>query len=190
MPVSKDPLARLIERQDWLSPEVDTAQAAVHDALERLGPTVRAALHGTWLHEPLHAVMTDVPVGSWTAAVVFDALGAITRNEKLDYAADAAVILGLLGAMGAAVTGMNDWAEIKHESPRRIGAVHAVMNIAGTVVFGASWFLRRRKKDGSRAEARALGILGYLITSLSAHLGGNLTYEHGIGVERGKAWPD
>ena len=186
--VSKDPLARVIERQDWLSPEVDRVQVSVRSALNRLGPTVRSVVHGDWLHEPLHAVMTDVPVGSWTAAVVFDAIGAIGRSNGMDQAADAAVILGLLGAMGAAATGMNDWAEIKEEAPRRIGAVHAVLNITGTLLFGASCFERRKR--GSRANARALAILGYLVTSVSAHLGGNLTYEHGIGVTRGKAWPD
>jgi len=31
-------------------------------------------LNGTWLGEPLHVVLTDVPVGAWTVAMAFDLL--------------------------------------------------------------------------------------------------------------------
>jgi uncharacterized membrane protein len=186
---SKDPVARFLESTNWVSREVETSvQNAVRSAFESLGPAVRAALHGDWLHEPLHAVLTDVPVGSWTAAVAFDAVGAIARSRKMDAAADAAVILGLAGAAAAAVTGLNDWAEIKKKNPRRVGAAHALLNIAGTGLFLTSCVLRR--KERTRANARAVAILAYLVVSLSAHLGGNLVYEHGIGVERGKHWAE
>ena len=33
---------------------------------------LRNFLNGTWLGEPLHVVLTDVPVGAWTAAMAFD----------------------------------------------------------------------------------------------------------------------
>ena len=123
-PISKDPAARLAERQNWITPEIEfAAQDAVRGTLDRIGGrALRAALHGEWLHEPLHAVMTDVPVGSWTAAMVFDSIAAISGSRAMDSAADACVGLGLLGAVGAAITGMNDWAEVKEAAPRRIGA--------------------------------------------------------------------
>ena len=132
--------------------------------------------------------MTDVPVGSWTAAVIFDAIGALGGSRNLDKAADYLVILGLLGASGAAITGMNDWAEIKQEAPRKIGGVHALLNVAATGLFAASWWARRDRS--SRGTGRALAALGFVVVSASAHLGGNLIYEHGIGVERGKRWQD
>ena len=189
---SKDPLARIAEKQGWITPGAEiAAQRAVRAALGGDGPEgnkLREILHGTWLHEPLHSVMTDVPVGSWTAAVLFDAIGAIAGNRTMDKAADALVILGLFGAGGAAITGMNDWSEIEREAPRKIGAVHALLNIAATGLFAGSWWARR--KPGARASARALAVLGFVVVSASAHLGGNLIYEHGIGVERGKRWQD
>ena len=132
--------------------------------------------------------MTDIPTGSWTAAGVFDALAAVTGSQKLDFAADASVVLGLVGALGASVTGMNDWAEVRRSAPRKIGAVHALMNVAATVLYGVSVFERRKK--GSRSAARAWGFAGLLVVSVSAHLGGNMIYEHGIGVERGKRWQE
>ena len=132
--VSKDPAARLAERQRWITDGVqEKAQAVIAETLEAMGgEKLRSVLHGDWLHEPLHAVMTDLPVGSWTAAVVFDGIAAVSGSTGMDQAADACVGLGLLGAVGAAVTGMNDWAEVKDEAPRRVGAVHALLNVAAT----------------------------------------------------------
>lgn len=181
--VSKDPAARFAERQGWITDGMqDRSQKMIGETLERIGGRrLRQVMHGDWLHEPLHAVLTDVPIGSWTAAVAFDAIAAISSNESMDVAADACVGLGLLGAVGAAVTGLNDWAELKDEAPRRIGAVHGLLNVAATGLFVGSLIARRG--GGTRPRARALAALGYLIASASAHLGGNLVYEHGVGVE-------
>ncbi|HEY0786068.1 MAG TPA: DUF2231 domain-containing protein [Acidobacteriaceae bacterium] len=180
--MSRDPLAALAERQHWIGPLEQPLQDAVHRAFDVFGEArdgVRDALHGTWLHEPLHAVLTDVPVGSWTATVVFDSLAALGAGQAMDVAADATVVVGLVGAVGAALTGMNDWAEAKGAS-RRIGAVHGLLNVAALGLFGASWVARR--KPGTRGTARTLAALGYVVVGASAHLGGNLVYEQGMGV--------
>ena len=186
-PISKDPLARIAEQQDWNTPEFEEAsQRAIQKLLSPLGEKGRSILHGDWLHEPLHVIMTDVPVGSWTAAVTFDTIAAVSGSSAMDKAADACVLLGLVGAFGAAVTGANDWAEIEDAAPRRIGAMHAWLNIAATGLFVWSMVARRNSRD--RGKGRALAGLGFAIVSASAHLGGNLIYEHGIGVETGKPW--
>lgn len=181
MAISKDPLARLAEQQTWISEKAEVAaQEGIASVVQSLGgDTLRRALHGDWLHEPLHAVLTDVPVGAWTAAVAFDSIGAVCGTDKLDVAADASVAVGLVGAVGAAITGMNDWSEVKAPAARKIGAVHALLNIAATGLFVASCVQRARK---DRSSGRALAGLGYLLVSASAHLGGNLVYEHRIGV--------
>ena len=181
-PISKDPVARLAERQSWLTPRAEVAaQRVIAGTLDSIGGTpLRKALHGTWLHEPIHAVLVTVPLGAWTGTVAFDAIAAISGRSEMDSAADASLLLGLAGAVGAAVTGMNDWAEVKQAAPRRIGAMHALLNVAATGFFVASLVARRRR--GARSTGRALGALGYLIGSVSAHLGGNMVYEHGVGV--------
>lgn len=183
MTKSKDPLARLAERQQWTAPAEIPVQEAVHAAFAKLGPaghTVRNLLHGTWLHEPLHAVLVEIPVGSWTGTVVFDTIAALTGSRNMDIAADATNVLGLTSAVAAAVTGINDWADTDG-APRRIGAVHASLNIVATTLFGASWFLRRKRS--TRTSARVTAAVGYVVVALSAHLGGNMIYEHGVGVQ-------
>ncbi len=156
-------------------------QDAVHAAFGSLGPsakTIRDLLHGTWLHEPLHAVITDIPIGSWTAAVIFDVLGVLGAGRSLDTAANACVMVGLGGAVAAAITGLNDWSELE-SAPRRIGLVHGLLNVGGLALFATSLVARRR---GSRSSGRAYAALGYLMNSVAAHLGGNLVYEHGVSV--------
>ena len=138
---------------------------------------------------PLHSVIVTVPLGSWTATLLFDTIGALGGDKKFDFAADALLIVGLVGAVAASVTGTNDWSEVKREAPRKVGAVHALLNVAATALFVAS--LVQRRKNGSRSMARGLATVGYLIVSVSSHLGGNMIYEHGIGVEYGgKRWQD
>ena len=178
---SSDPLARLAAAQSWITDAAQvSAQNTIKSTMEALGgdPVVRA-LHGDWLHEPLHAVLTDIPVGAWTATIACDAVASLTGSRAMNKAADATAIIGLIGAAGAAITGMNDWSGIDKPAPRRIGAVHALLNIAATGFFVASIAARARR---ARSEGRALSTLGYVLMGISAHLGGNLVYEHGIGV--------
>jgi uncharacterized membrane protein len=184
--MSRDPLARIAEKQTWLGPLERPMQEAVRSAFQAAGgKPLRQALHGSWLHEPLHAVLTDIPVGAWTASVTFDAIAAMGGAPWLDRAAEATLWVGIAGAAGSALTGLNDWAGL-HGAPRRIGLVHGLLNTAGLALFIASAIARGRS---GRGNGRALAALGYLVVSVSAHLGGNLVYEHGVGVSGPRSRP-
>ena len=65
---------------------------------------IRNFLNGTWLGEPLHVVLTDIPIGAWTVTILCDALDS-NRRRKFSLAAETSLAIGLLGAAGAAVTG-------------------------------------------------------------------------------------
>ena len=116
----------------------------------------KTPLHGTWLHEPLHAILTDVPVGAWTATIAFDALGTVAGTEAFNTAADGTLALGLLGAIGAGVTGMTDWSRIEQAAPRRIGAVHGILNVLATGLFVGSCVARAK----SSAHGQGPGCAG------------------------------
>src|SRR5215208_2554183 len=62
----------IIDQMDWLDTIADKVQPKVREAIGKGGVRVRNALDGTWLGTPLHPALTDVPVGSWTAALIFD----------------------------------------------------------------------------------------------------------------------
>ncbi|HEX2122870.1 MAG TPA: DUF2231 domain-containing protein, partial [Thermoanaerobaculia bacterium] len=128
----------LVERQEWLEDVAEAVQPAVQDALRQLGDGVKDLLHGKWLGHPLHPVLTDIPVGAWTAAMMIDAVELITGNDGAGDAADLAVGVGLAGALGAAVAGAADWSETSG-SARRIGVAHALLNVAATGLTRPRW---------------------------------------------------
>ena len=167
-----------IARQEWMKPAEETLQKLLH-TLFRGGQPVKNFLHGTWLGHPLHVVLIDVPIGSWTAALVFDALESMTGRRAYGIAADAAVMIGLVGAMGAATTGLTDWQDIDPPA-RRIGLVHGLLNVASATLFGSSLIARKRR---SRSNGRKLAALGYAVSTMAAYLGGNLVYEQKVGVD-------
>lgn len=176
-----DKLGDFISRQKWLKP-VESALGGVADLLflkdVPLGEKVRNFFHGTWFGHPLHPVITDVPLGAWTAATVMDAYELSTGDKSLARGADAAVKIGLLGAAGAALTGLNDW-NYTYEKPRRVGAMHAVVNIAATVCYVGSWWQRRH---GCRRAGLTTGFAGFALSMVGAYLGGHLVYNERIGV--------
>lgn len=170
-----------IARQQWLDPVEQNLQKALHRVFgggDR-GQHVKNFLHGTWAGHPLHVILTDIPIGSWTAGMVFDLLDSIRGRRGFDTAADASIAIGVIGALASAVTGLTDWQDVDPPA-RRIGLLHAALNVGGVGLFAASLVARRRR---SRGWGRALAALGFAVATSAARLGGNLVYEQRIGVD-------
>jgi len=174
---------RFIERQDWLEPVETGVQKAVETAFHSTGETgqkVQDALHGKWLGHPLHPALTDIPTGAWTATLVLDLMEASGRTD-LGPGADVALTVGLVGAASAALPGLTDW-HVTEGSARRVGIVHGILNVVGTVLYTAS-LMERRKRN--RSAGRALAFAGFAVVAMSAYLGGNLVFRQGAGTEGG-----
>lgn len=148
----------------------------------------RNFLNGTWLGEPLHVVLTDLPIGAWTLAMFFDGIDVIRGRREFAQAADASIGIGLLAAAGAAVTGLADWSDVNPPA-RKMGLVHGLLNIGATAMFTISLWLRKKKQ---RSGGRIAAAVGYSLISYSAHLGGKMVYEHRVGVDRtdGQVFPE
>lgn len=173
-------VSTIAERQEWLKPAEEPLQKAVHSAFSFSGgQQVKNFLHGTWLGQPLHVILTDIPIGAWTAAICFDAVDSMRGRRQFHAAADASVALGIVGALGAAVTGLTDWQDVDPPA-RRIGLVHGLLNVASVALFGGSLIARRK---GARDTGRGLAALGYAVSATAAHLGGDLVYDKKIGVD-------
>lgn len=152
---------------------------AVTTALPR-GPA-KDTLHGVWLGHPLHPLLTDLPIGFWTSAFVLDLVG----GRRGRPAADALVGLGVATALPTAAAGLADWSEL-NEPERRSGLVHALANVAATVLYGLSFLARRR---GRRGRGVLLGMAGATAATAGGFLGGHLGYRRGAGVNQAVAAP-
>ena len=93
-------------------------------------------------------------------------------------AATFAVGVGLVGALGAAVTGLTDWSEVGGR-PRRTGLIHGLLNITATTLMASAFFIRR---GASHTGGRACAWTGYAVALGAAWLGGDLVYDQRIGV--------
>jgi nitrite reductase/ring-hydroxylating ferredoxin subunit/uncharacterized membrane protein len=171
---------RIVEALPFLDRVAEGVQPKVQEAVEAGGTTARNVLDGVWFEVPLHPVLTDVPVGSWTAALVFDGVDAATGSKAVRNAADASLVMGILGAFGAAITGLSDWRYLSGGS-RRMGVAHGLLNTVGLALSIVSLILRAM---GRRNAGRMAFLAGYSVSGMAAHLGGELSYHYGLRVDR------
>jgi nitrite reductase/ring-hydroxylating ferredoxin subunit/uncharacterized membrane protein len=163
---------RLAKQLADLVEPLDPVSEPIQEAVQAVPKPVRDLLDGVWFGNPLHPALTDVPIGAWTAAFALDLVGS--------EAADGALAVGILGAVPAALTGLNDWSHLKDDA-RRIGTVHALVNTAGLTLNVLSLAARR---GGMRRLGRMLSALAYGGVLFSAHLGGHLSFGLGVRVNR------
>jgi nitrite reductase/ring-hydroxylating ferredoxin subunit/uncharacterized membrane protein len=152
---------------------------AVRDAYASAGPAgeqAKNAMHGVWLRHPLHPVLTDIPVGAWTAALAIDAVAG--RDRGMRRAATFAIGVGLAGAVGSAITGLTDWSETGGQA-RRTGLVHGLLNLTATTLFAVAFAQRR---NDSHHAGRTCAWAGYAVALGAAYLGGDLVFSQRIGV--------
>jgi nitrite reductase/ring-hydroxylating ferredoxin subunit/uncharacterized membrane protein len=163
-----------------LDPVSDSLQGALRGILAQAPQPVRDLLDGTWLGAPLHPALTDIPIGASATAIALDAVAMGDGDSTLERTADAALAMAVLSALPAATTGLRDWSYVRGEA-KRIGTAHALLNSTALVLNCLSLVARRA---GRRSGGRLLAATGFGITTLAAHLGGELSFGLGIRVNR------
>jgi len=171
---------RFLEGQRWLEPLSDTLQGWAGAIFRsRAGQALKTLLNGTWLGHPLHPVITDLPLGAWTLAVLLDVVFLFDRSSTWHAAATVAIAAGVVAAVGAAVTGYTDWSDTV-DRERRVGVTHGLLNLAATILYLVSLLIRLY--GGSAGAAITISWIGYLLLLAAAFLGGELVFNIGTGV--------
>jgi nitrite reductase/ring-hydroxylating ferredoxin subunit len=180
MPVNAGTVTDVVDRLEnanTLDPVAGVVRRAVRSALR--SQSVRDALHGVWLGHPLHPMLTDVPIGSWTAAAVLDA------TPGGSGAATVMIAFGCAGYVPALVTGWTDWSDL-NEQHQRVGLVHAAAGAVAFSCYAASLAARVR---GSRVRGKAWAYAGLAMVGAAGYLGGHLAYRQAAGVNHAEAIP-
>lgn len=152
--------------------------------------TLADLLHGTWMGHPLHAVLVEIPIGSWSASAVFDLLAVATGSRNAEWTADALITLGVAGAVPAAMAGMADYSAIREDVAAE-AAVHGMLNSAALGLFLLS--LAARKQD-RRPLGVGLSLAALAVAGGSAWIGGDMVYRRRVGTnfndppEHGAGW--
>ena len=166
---------RMIDAQGpWARPLGDFNHRWLGALLRPLGP-VKDLLHGRWLGHPLHAAVTDIPIGTLLVAVVLDLAG--QRG-----AADIAVVATIVFMLAAAASGAADYVDT--DGTARVRAtVHSTLMVVALVLLVVSAVLRTGDA-ADRTVPVALGIVAFLIVSAGAYVGGDVVYVLGNMVDR------
>jgi nitrite reductase/ring-hydroxylating ferredoxin subunit/uncharacterized membrane protein len=170
-------LTRLMDAQvAWTRPLGDLVHRFLFWLFQGL-PGLRDLLVGRWLGHPLHAVLTDAPIGILFLVIVFDVLG----NPG---AATVTLAVGVLAMLAAALAGFADYADTDGRARER-ATLHATLMVTTLVVYTVSLLVRLGA--GSAVVSTAgiwISILGFLVLSAAAYVGGDVVYVLGNMVSR------
>lgn len=176
--VPSSPLNTLVARLESVDALDSPAQAAGR-TVRGLIPdgTAKDVLGGAWLGHAVHPILSDIPIGTWTSAVLLDWTG----GKESRSAADQLILAGVLAAGATAATGWSDWANAEqgNAAVRRSGLVHAAANGTAVALMVASYMARKR---GARGRGRLLSLAGSAAVGAGGWLGGHLSYTLGAGV--------
>ena len=171
-------VTRLVDAQAvWARPFGDFNHRWLSALFRPIRP-VKDFFNGTWLGHPVHAAVTDVPIGALTVALILDIIGQ-------PVGADVALLIGVLSMLGAAVVGLADYTDTDGTARMR-ATVHATVMVVALVFFAISLVIRAGNPT-DRTVAFALLLVGYLVIALGAAIGGDLVYLIGTHVNR-HAW--
>ena len=137
---------------------------------------------------PLHAVLSDVPVGLLGTSPLWDAVG-VWRGEPVWWAISFwGIALGLAAAAAAGVAGFVDYAAIAQDDPAQATATRHMLFILGSLTPYAVSLAVRGSPAAPSGKAAVIVIvldgLGLLLLSVGGWYGGHLVFHHGVGAER------
>ena len=137
----------------------------------------------TSLRHPLHPALTDIPAGAWLTGVVADYV-AISSDSFPRSAGTIALAVGLVVALGAAITGYTDFHETMGLA-RRTAIAHGLWMTGVFSIEAISLVFRLTGVSGLYPVAVVLATIGLLLATVGMYVGGHVVYGFGTMVNRG-----
>ena len=139
--------------------------------------------------KPLHPPLTDIPVGAYVLAAVFDVISFFSSGDlggNMYHAATYALIGGFIVSIPTSLTGFWDWLKStpKHTQAWRTANWHMAVMLTVTAIVIVNIIVRLA--SDSNATPAGVMIISLIIgglVSLGAAYGGALVYEYGFNVE-------
>jgi nitrite reductase/ring-hydroxylating ferredoxin subunit/uncharacterized membrane protein len=162
---------------DWVAGVVD----AFYRVLGRPGKWLQDFLNGSWLGHAAHPVVVDIVVGGAAVAFVFDVAALVFGATDLDTASLIAVAVTALAALASVVTGLTDFKDTAKGDERNVATLHGLVNTLATIAYLASLAAHA---GGAVDAGRWLSIVGVVILTGGAFVGGHLVFKYGYMVNR------
>lgn len=135
----------------------------------------------------LHAALNDLPTALLVTAVFFDLLASFTRRLILRQVAFSTLMVGVVGAGLAVISGLQAEEHIDHgEAVHQLMGTHEDLALITLGVFAvvALWRLIREKRMASveRGLVVALSLAGVGLVMATGFYGGKLVFDHAAGI--------
>jgi uncharacterized membrane protein len=130
-------------------------------------------------------MLVVIPAATLVGAAVTDWLFVMQGGEFWPTASYWLLIVGLISGVLAAVTGIVDFMSVQRARTMGIAWLHAIGNFIALALALVSFLIRRDNPTDLPMQAVVLTTAVLLILAVTAWLGGELTFRHGIGVARG-----
>jgi nitrite reductase/ring-hydroxylating ferredoxin subunit/uncharacterized membrane protein len=160
----------------WTKPFGDFNHRWLHALFHRM-TAVRDVLNGRWLGHPLHAVLTDAPIGILFLVILFDLAGYPLGNDT-----KAILLVGILTMLAAAAAGLADYSDTDGKARER-ATLHGTLMGVALVLYVISFVLRQGQEPPWPA-AIAFSLAGFLVLAAGAYVGGDVAYVLGNMVSR------
>lgn len=169
-------LTRVMDAQGgWTKPLGNFVHGLTNGLFSRM-PALRDLLIGRWLGHPLHAVLTDAPIGILFLVIVFDVVA-------MPEAAAWALGVGILAMLGAALAGYADYADTDGKARER-ATLHSTLMLVALVGYLVSLALRLGNVLVASTAGIWISIASFLVMSGAAYVGGDVVYVLGNMVSR------
>jgi uncharacterized membrane protein len=131
---------------------------------------------------PIHPMLVSFPIAFWVGSLIADILSFVTGAELWRPMATGLIAAGILSALLAAIAGFIDYLTAPMDAnTKRTATKHLTLNLIIVASFAVNLYLRWRI-PGIPA-GYVLSVLAISALMYSGWLGGDLVYDHKVGVE-------
>ena len=143
------------------------------------------ALAGPYGH-PFHPILVTIPIGTWTASLVFDILGLFAEDAEA-YVVGAQVLIAIGDHRRSAGrrVGIHGLPAARGRARRRVEPERSTwsLNLGAVVLFAINYFVRAGSDhDDVSIVGLVLTVIGLAALGASGWLGGKLAYHYGVRV--------
>jgi uncharacterized membrane protein len=140
---------------------------------------------------PIHPALIVFPIALFITSFVFDITYLATRELLWYRIAYYDIVVGIIGALLAAIPGFTDYFTVRMtDKEKSTATTHMLLNLLVVVLFIINVAIRYGDKAAAGSAltwAVALSIIGIGIMSYSGWLGADLVHRYGIGIDLSEA---
>ena len=151
--------------------------------------TLTEIIQGKPVDRPTHVMFVHFPIAFYIGALLIDVVSRLGTFPSAPLMATWLILGAFIGTVAAATTGLVDRSTMRPGSKiRKKATTHMLVQLAAAVIFVVVFAIRW----GSRHDPKAswlwivLELIGALIVSVGADLGGQMVYKMGFRVGPGE----